>query len=89
MTSLALLVHGARITAKIVDGLRAMVEAGELQRLPNLAIYSSHLAVRLGAIGEKEAALAHAQAAAGVSRTGRKTRGGIPDLATALNNLAT
>ena len=61
--SLALLVHGAKITTTIVDGLREKVEAGEWGRLPNLAAYSSNLAVRLGALGDKDAAVGHAHTA--------------------------
>jgi hypothetical protein len=88
--SLALLAHGAKITRTITDGLREKVEAGAHHHLANLAVCSSNLAVRLGALGDREAALGPAKEAVDLygALAAQAPDAYRPDLATSLSNLA-
>jgi tetratricopeptide (TPR) repeat protein len=88
--SLALLVHSTKITATVVEILRAKVEAGESHRLPDLASALNNLATRLSNVGQREAALAAAKEAADIYRelAARAPDAYRPDLAMVLNDLA-
>ena len=87
--SLALLVHGAKITMTIVDGLREKVEAGERGRLPKLAAYTQSGGSVGRARGQGRRRRPSADGLRAVSRAGRRRRRDLsPYLASALNNLA-
>jgi tetratricopeptide (TPR) repeat protein len=88
--SLALLSVSARIMSTIVGSLRHELKAGKDYRRRGLAVHSSHLAVRLGALGYKEAAVDHAQLASTLLRELATRAPDVygPDLASVLTNLA-
>ena len=88
--TLALRERAADITRRIVDRLAALTAAADADLQPHLATALNNLAVRLGDLGEREAALAAAREAAELYRALAAQRPDAfrPGLAMALNTLA-
>ena len=89
-TSLALARHAVRIHGAIAQNLAEEIEQGRTERIPSLATAYNTLAIRLSAVGQREAALAPAKEAAALYRelAAKAPDAYRPDLAMALNTLA-
>ena len=82
--------HASLAGAPGIAALRRLAEANPDAYLPDLAMSLNNLAIRLGELGQRQAALAPAQQAVETYRAlaGANPDAYLPDLAMSLNNLA-